>query len=358
MATSSTKTVGILFGMERTFPPALAEAIDRRGAGKVSAQLVRIGPVRQDRPAGYDVILDRISHEVPFYRSWLKAEAAMGTQVVNNPFWWTADDKFLDNVIARKAGVEVPRTVILPHKQHPPNTSSDSFSNLAYPIDWDDVFSYLGFPIFMKPANGGGWRDVHKVDDPAAFFAAYDRTHTLCMMAQEAIDFTEYFRCYVLGRETVRIMPYDPRQPFEKRYVLDGKGADPALLRRVERDALALCRALGYDFNTVEFAVRDGVPYAIDFMNPAPDCDSFSVGPANFEWVISHAADLLIDRALHPRPVELTGNWAAAAAVAAAPAGKPARDPGPWSRPSASAETPSKGTGRGGARGRTTRGTP
>jgi glutathione synthase/RimK-type ligase-like ATP-grasp enzyme len=316
MAKPSSRVVGILFGMERTFPPALAAAIDRLGQGKVTGRLVSVGPARQDRRAGYDVILDRISHEVPFYRTWLKAEAAMGTQVLNNPFWWTADDKFLDNVIALQAGVAVPRTVILPHKQHPPNTSADSFSNLAFPIDWDEVFGYLGFPIFLKPANGGGWRDVYKADDPAAFFAAYDRTHSLCMMAQEAIEFSSYFRCYVLGREHVRVMPYDPRRPSDRRYVLDAGDGDPALRARVERDALSLCRALGYDFNTVELAVRDGVPYAIDFMNPAPDCDVHSVGQANFDWVVSHAAALLVDRALHPRPLELTGTWTGAAAGA------------------------------------------
>ncbi|MGH9869821.1 MAG: ATP-grasp domain-containing protein [Candidatus Polarisedimenticolia bacterium] len=341
MSTSLARIVGILYGMERTFPPALAAEIDRRGGGKVAAQLVSVGPVRQDRTAGYDVILDRISHEVPFYRSWLKAEAALGTQVVNNPFWWTVDDKFLDNIIAHRVGVAVPRTVILPHKQHPPNTSSDSFSNLAYPIDWDAVFAYLGFPIFLKPAHGGGWKDVYKVNTPEEFFAAYDRTHTLMMMAQEAIEFREYFRCYVLGRERVRIMPYDPRQPFERRYVQDGAGTDPALLRRVERDAVALCRALGYDFNTVELAVRDGVPYAIDFMNPAPDCDSFSVGPASFEWVVSNAADLLIDRALHPRPLELTGDWTSTA---------------PWPpRPAPTEPLPSTEPGIKGTRGRAPR---
>jgi hypothetical protein len=203
----------------------------------------------------------------------------------------------------------VPRTVLLPHKEHPPNTSADSFGNLVFPVDWTQVFDYLGFPIFMKPAYGGGWKDVYKVDNQAEFFAAYDRTHSLCMMAQEAIDFTEYYRCYVLGREKVRAMRYDPKAPFERRYVRGGPAPLPALLARVERDALTLCRELGYDFNTVEFAVRDGVPYAIDFMNPAPDCDSFSVGPDNFAWVLAGAADLLIERAQRPRPLEIAGEW-------------------------------------------------
>ncbi len=303
------KTVGILYGMERTFPPALAEAVSRLSAGKVTAEPVRIGPLRQDLPPAYDVILDRISHEVPFYRTYLKCAAAMGAQVINNPFWWSADDKFLDNVVARAAGVAVPKTVLLPHKMHPPNTSSDSFTNLAFPIDWDGVFSHLGFPIFLKPADGGGWRDVYKVNDPAEFFRAYDQTHTLCMMAQEAIEFTEYYRCYGLGRDRVRVMRYDPKALFDRRYVRDAPPTGEKLLEKIEADCLTLCAELGYDFNTVEFAVRDGVPYAIDFMNPAPDCDSFSVGEENFQWVVTNAAEILIDRALHPRALESAGRW-------------------------------------------------
>jgi len=303
------KRIGILFGKERSFPPVLEEAINGRGDGDVVAEAVRIGPLRQDVRPGYDLLFDRISHEVPFYRTYLKTAIAMGAQVINNPFWWGTDDKFLNNVIARAEGVAVPRTVLLPHKKHPPNTSSESFSNLTYPIDWDAVFSYLGFPIFMKPADGGGWRDVYKVHDRAEFFAAYDQTHTLSMMAQEAIDFTEYYRCYVLGRERVRVMRYDPKAPFERRYARGAVPTEPGLLGRIERDCRTLCGALGYDFNTIEFAVRDGVPIAIDFMNPAPDCDLFSVGPDNFDWVLKNAAEILVDRVLHPRPFEATGSW-------------------------------------------------
>jgi glutathione synthase/RimK-type ligase-like ATP-grasp enzyme len=247
-----------LFGRERSFPPALEEEINRRGKTSVIAQAVRMGALRQDVAAPYDLIVDRISHEVPFYRTYLKAAIATGSQVVNNPFWWSADDKFLCNIVARAAGVAVPKTILLPHKQNPPNTSGESFTNLEFPLDWDAVFSHLGFPIFMKPADGGGWRDVYKVHDREAFFQAYDRTRALCMLAQESIEFTEYYRCYVLGRKRVRVMRYDPKAPFERRYVRNAPPTSPALLARIEKDCLALCDALGYDFNTVEFAVPAG----------------------------------------------------------------------------------------------------
>jgi glutathione synthase/RimK-type ligase-like ATP-grasp enzyme len=305
------RRIGILFGMERQFPPAIVERINAEGAGKVVAEPLQVGLVRQEDLPRYDLVLDRISHEVPFYRSYLKTAAARGVQVVNNPFWWSADDKFLGNVIAIEAGIAVPKTVLVPHKHHPPNTRSESFTNLEAPLDWEVMFEYLGFPIFLKPAHGGGWRDVYRAGDPEEFFSAYDGTRDVLMIAQEGIAFTEYYRCYVLGRERVRLMRYDPEAPFEHRYAKNAEPPPPELRQRLERDCRALCRALGYDFNTLEFAVRDGVPYAIDFMNPAPDCDRFSVGDENFEWVVGNSAASLIEQATNPRPLELAGDWPA-----------------------------------------------
>jgi hypothetical protein len=303
------KRIGLLFGMERTFPGALAEEVNRIGEGRVVCEPVSIGASIQDRRPPYDVILDRISHEVPFYRTFLKQCAFQGIQVVNNPFWFSADDKYTGNLIAMQSGVAVPKTALLPHQSHPPNTQAESYTNLKFPVDWDEVFAYLGFPIFMKPMDGGGWRDVHKCDNPDEFFKAYDSSHTLCMMAQEAIDFTDYFRCYVIGREHVHLMRYDPRQPHHARYVQDAPPLEPALKAKLERDCIALCTALGYDFNTVELAVRDGIPYAIDFTNPCPDADRKSVGEDNFAWVVQTSARFLVQRALEPRPFEITGTW-------------------------------------------------
>ena len=308
----SKKRIGILFGMEDTFPWALIDVInDRaRAAGEaIEASPVSIGAVRQDVPPAYDVILDRISHEVPFYRTFLKVAVAGGTDVINNPLWGAADDKFFDNVVALAANVAVPKTVLLPHKQHPPNTEAKSFRNLTW-VDWDGVFSYLGFPIFLKPAYGGGWKDVYKCDDREAFFTAYDQTRDLAMMAQEAIVFSEYYRCYVVGRSWVRIMPYAPDQPHALRYArAAGRTVPAAMAERITRDAMALCEALGYDLNTAEFAIRDGIPYAIDFMNAAPDADVHSVGEESFRWIVDAMADLLMERARRPRPFEPTGSW-------------------------------------------------
>jgi hypothetical protein len=304
------RQIGLLFGMEDTFPWAVVNAINARGRDRVEAKAVEISFLKDDGIFPYDLILDRISHEIPFYRTYLKCAAASGVKVVNNPIWWSADDKFFDNLVAKSVNVAVPRTILLPHKDYPPNTQAKSFRNMRW-VNWEEVFDYLGFPIFMKPAYGGGWKDVYKCDNKPEFFAAYDQTRDLTMMAQEAIEFDSYYRCYVLGRKRVHIMPYDPKQPHHLRYVQNPPPMDPQFEARILRDAIALCDALGYDMNTVEFAVRHGVPYAIDFMNCAPDADLHSVGQANFDWVVNNMAEVLIEIVTTERKLELTGSWPA-----------------------------------------------
>ncbi|HYU33566.1 MAG TPA: hypothetical protein VEW48_15535 [Thermoanaerobaculia bacterium] len=291
------KKIGILFGQEDTFPWAVIEKINSRKIDGIVAEPVRIERLAQGEPSGYAVIIDRISQDVPFYRAYLKNAALAGTAVVNNPFWWSADEKFFNNCLALKLGVAVPKTVLLPSNEHPPDTGPKSFRNLAYPLDWEGIFSYVGFPAYFKPFAGGGWKNVYRLNGPDEFFRVYGETGQLVMMLQEEIIFQEYFRCYCIDCKDVRIMQYDPRQPFHQRYVREGPPVAQELLDRVHGDVLELCRGLGYDFNTVEMAVRDGIPYAIDFCNPAPDADVNSVGQDNFDWVVDAAAGMAIRRA-------------------------------------------------------------
>lgn len=303
------KRVGVLFGMEDTFPGALVSRINEMNAG-VAAEFVTLGATRMDAAAGYDVIVDRISHDIPYYRSFLKNAVLGGTRVINNPFWWSADDKFFNYALAARLGVAIPRTVLLPSNQHPPNTTSRSMRNLHYPLDWKAVFDYVGWPAFLKPHAGGGWRHVYKCHDEKDFFHYYHLTGDLVMTLQEAVDFKEYVRCYCIGQEKVLVMHYDPRQPHENRYVKSPAPLEPALEERIVKDTLTICRVLGYDMNTVEFAVRDGIPYAIDFMNPAPDADYYSVGAENFAWVVNAMAELAVKRALEPPGAATEYRWA------------------------------------------------
>jgi len=295
------KKIGILFGQETTFPPAFVERVNSKNesakGGGITAEYVKIDKVVQGEANGYDVIIDRISQDVPFYRAMLKNAAMTGTAVINNPFWWSADDKFFNNALMTKLDVAVPKTVLLPSNQHPDDTNANSFRNLDYPLNWDAMFSYVGFPAFFKPFAGGGWKNVYRLESPDDFFKAYNETGQLVMMLQEEINFTEYFRCYCLDRKDVHVMRYDPKQPHHLRYIQKPKPIEKSMMEKILEAVLTINNTLGYDFNTVELAIRDGVPYAIDFCNPAPDADKVSVGEENFEWIVETAANMAIRRA-------------------------------------------------------------
>jgi len=291
------KKIGMLFGKERSFPMAFIERVNSKKIDGIIAEPVYIDKVMQGEPSGYAVIIDRISQDVPFYRAFLKNAALCGTAVINNPFWWSADEKFFNNCLATKIGVPVPKTVILPSKDLPTDTSNDSFSNLAYPLDWEGIFKYIGFPAYMKPFAGGGWKSVYQLNSIEEFFEKHAETEQLVMMLQEEIKFDEYYRCYCIGGKYVRIMPYEPRNPHALRYVANFSPS-PERYKLMEDIVLRICHYLGYDFNTVELAIRDGVPYAIDFCNPAPDAEVTSVGQENFDWVVETAANYAIEKAM------------------------------------------------------------
>lgn len=326
------KKIGVLHGMERTFPEAFVEEINKAGLKGISAEPVMVDIVEQGASADYAVIIDRISQDVPFYRAYLKNAASSGTAVINNPFWWSADEKFFNNALAVKLGVPVPKTVLLPSKERPNDTSDQSFSNLKFPLSWEKIFDYIGWPAYMKPHSGGGWKSVYKLHNMDEFFQSYGETDQLVMMLQEEIVFDEYYRCYCLDRKHVRIMQYEPRNPHHMRYVTDQGPASETLLKQIHDYVLKLNKALGYDFNTVEMAVRNGVPYAIDFCNPAPDADIASVGQENFEWVVEHAAKMAIERAKAMKPGKDNLTWgtfvsSAAATSAKAPKAAPRKAP-------------------------------
>ena len=294
---SNPRKIGILFGKERSFPMAFIEAVNRRNVPGIVAEPVRIDKVVQGESDHYAVIIDRISQDVPFYRAYLKNAALTGTAVINNPFWWSADEKFFNNCLAIRNGIPVPKTVLLPSRELPTDTSDQSFSNLAYPLDWHGIFNYVGFPAYMKPFAGGGWKNVYKLHHAEEFYQKHAETGQLVMLLQEEIVFSEYYRCYCIGGKYVRIMSYEPRNPHHLRYQADFHPSDERL-KEMEDIVLKINRILGYDFNTVELAIRDGIPYAIDFCNPAPDAEKGSVGEDNFNWVVDTAAGYAIERAL------------------------------------------------------------
>jgi hypothetical protein len=302
--------IGLLCGREHSFPPAFLERVNTLGAAHgISAEFLRLTGTKMGEPSGYRVIVDRISHEVEYFRAYLKHAVLEGTYVINNPFWWTADDKFFNYSVAQKLGVAVPKTVVLPQKGYPADIdlAPESLHNLGYPIDWDGLLDYVGRPAILKPYSGGGWKHVYKVHDRAELIAAYDGTAPYCMTLQQFIHFDQYVRCFTFGKTDIVPVAYDPHQ---RRYLVDHEYLSAELGARIVRDAQTLNNALGYEMNTIEFAVQDGIPYAIDFLNPAPDFERDRITPFYFDMCVQKMADMVIDRALNGKPQQTWPRWA------------------------------------------------
>jgi glutathione synthase/RimK-type ligase-like ATP-grasp enzyme len=288
--------IGVIVGREWSFPPAFIEEVNERKEGVV-AEFAKLGGTRMNEPCEYAVIVDRISHEVPYYRSFLKNAMLQGTHVVNNPFMWTADDKFFEASLATRLGVASPRTVVLPNKDYVPGiVHNESLRNLKYPVPWREHIDYLGgFPVVLKDAHGGGWKGVYVVQNDDELFWRYNESGLLTMVLQEYIKWDNYLRCMCIGQKDIFVAKYDP---INRRYLRHD--LDAAMHERVINDSLKLVRALGYDMNTIEWAIKDGVPYAIDFMNPAPDMDINSCGVEYHRWCVEKMADMCIRLAKQP----------------------------------------------------------
>ena len=191
---------------------------------------------------------------------------------------------------------------MLPQKSYVEGVVSESLRNLEYPLDWKSIADYVGFPAFMKPFWGGGWKNVYKVHNMEELIWCFDQTGELGMILQEGIQFDKYCRCICLGQKNIKVIRYEPGNPFHMRYVVEDPDAffGEELHERIVRDCNHPYEfSLGYDMDTAEFAVRDGIPYAIDWLNPAPDMDYHSITPTYFEWVVENMANLVIERALN-----------------------------------------------------------
>jgi hypothetical protein len=306
---AATRVVGLLCGREYSFPPAFIQRVNELGGPHgIAGAMVTLSGTKMDDAARYRVIVDRISHEVEYYRGAMKHAVLQGTYVINNPFWWTADDKYFNYSVMSKLGVAIPRTVLLPQKGYPPeiDLTAESLHNLTYPIDWDGLLDYVGRPAILKPYSGGGWKHVYKVENKQDLLEAYDRTSPYCMTLQQFIDFDHYVRCFTFGKTDITPVAYDPKQ---RRYLVEHEYLSAEVGARVVRDAQLINLALGYEMNTIEFAIKGEVPYAIDYLNPAPDFERDRITPFYFSHVVEKMAHLAVDRALNGHPAQCWPRW-------------------------------------------------
>lgn len=281
-------SVGIISGKEVFTTAILAELNSRPG---VRAEWLSLGPQSLQEECPYDVVIDRLSHCYEFYQAYLKRAALSGTYVINNPFRFLCDDKFFNYGLAQKLGVPVPKTVLLPSREYDDRVlDRDDLHNLQEEFDWESVLETVGLPAIIKPYDGYGWREVYRVDSLEEVIKVYEESMMDVMMLQEFIDFEHYVRCFVVGGEAVLPTRYNPTT---REYIVDHQHLSPQLGEQIVSSCRTLCRALGYDVNTVEFAIRDGVPYAIDFMNPVPEAKPNVITPVYFSWLVNHLCNFV-----------------------------------------------------------------
>ncbi|GMU56125.1 MAG: hypothetical protein AMXMBFR33_52710 [Candidatus Xenobia bacterium] len=299
--------IGILRGRENSFPEALIATINSMNEG-VEAEWIGLGGTAMGEPCPYRVILDRISHEVPYYQVYLKQASLQGTYVINNPFWVHVDDKFLGYSLAEKMGIPVPRTSVLPNKEYIDDINAQSLRNL-WPIDWEFRLQQVGLPCIMKPAFGGGWKNVHKITSIEEAIKHYEESGQLTMMLQEFIEWDDYIRCLCIGAKHARSIRYIPRPHGMGEYVQDLSVLNPKHAKLAEEYSIRFNKVIGYDMNAMEFAIKGDKLYAIDITNYVCDMDYKSLRDAHFGWAVHTMSKFLIDKAKSKQHNKPCANW-------------------------------------------------
>lgn len=295
MSSKETKRIGLLVGSEKEWPDAFIKAVANRP--DVTAELVKIDATFLDEPVNYDVIVDRISHDIPYYRAYLKYALLQGAYVINNPFTWSADSKFFGSAMVRELGFKTPRTAILPNKEVEIEANPDTFRNLNYPMDWEAIIEYVGVPAIFKDVHTGGRPPVYRVSDVDDLLQRYDESGTRTKILQQIIDSDTHVHCLVIGQEKVLPLPFDLGNG---RYLPEPTAHDADLHQYLRESALKITKAFGYDINMVEFVIKDGDPFVINGSNPAPIIDTTLMTPSQFSWCVTHTVELAVNRAHTP----------------------------------------------------------
>lgn len=277
--------IGIMRGREESFPEAVKAYINSKKG--YTCEWVQVGGTSMGEKNPFHVIMDRISHEVPYYQVYLKQASMQGTYIVNNPFWMNADDKFFGYSLAQSMGIPVPKTIVLPNREYIDDINEQSLRNM-WPIDWKARLEEVGLPCIMKPAFGGGWKSVHKIESIEDAIQKWNESGQLTMMLQEFIEWDDYIRCLTIGWKHTRPIRYIPRPHGLGEYVQDLSVLNPEHARKAAEYSIRFNEVIGYDMNALEFAVKDDVVYAIDITNYVCDMDFKSLKEAHFGWAVEH----------------------------------------------------------------------
>jgi len=302
-----TRRIGLSLGADICWPICFEEILGRLKLGirlgedtlSFEASRVTIEPFDLRQPVRYDLVIDRLTHWYHTSREWIKKAVVLNdTYVFNNPWSIQSNEKHTSYCAMMRLGLAVPETWMLPPKAYEKTADLEpTLARYAQLFDLGEIGARLGYPLFMKPYDGGGWVGVTKIDDEAQLRAAYEASGTKVMHLQAAVLPYEYFvRCVGLGPQT-RVVNYDPGAPLHDRYRMERGFLAPAAQAELEDITLTINAFFGWDFNSCEALLQDGQWHPIDFANACPDSQVTSLHyhfpwliKANLRWAIFCAA--------------------------------------------------------------------
>lgn len=292
------KLIGILIGKESDFPKAFIKTVNHRNTS-VTAELAKLSYTQMDGATNYNVIVDRISHIVPYYRSFLEFAVLHNSYIINNPFRWSVDSRFIGTAVVNLLGLKSPRTIILPNKYIERDAVPDTFRNLEYPMDWDAIIDYVGVPAIFKNNSMGGRQETYRVHSVDELLEWYDASGTRTKILQQVIDSDTHIHSFVVGHKKVMSLSFSRQDNHYKPEIISNKNKLGAQLADA---AIRITEAYQYDVNMVEFVVKNDEIYVINGTNPAPQISYELMTKEQFFWCVDEIAELAIERALRPLP--------------------------------------------------------
>jgi len=301
MSRDGKKLVGFIIGREHDMPETVINIINDRYP-TIQAEMVKIGGTFLDEPVPYDVIIDRMSHEIPYFRTYVKYAALKGCYIINDPFVWSVDTKFMAGTITERLNVLTPRTAVLPNKDIGTDTVSDSFRNLVYPMNWQAIIDYIGGPAIFKDVRSGGRRFSHRVNSVDELIQRYDESGTRTMILQQVIESNHQYHCMVIGHEKTLLMPYSLDSG---RYFVEATKPDEKVVSHMTNVAVQIAKIYGYDINMTEFVINGDDVYLINATNPSPLINRELMVEDQFNWICEAIAELAALRVKNPVPMKL-----------------------------------------------------
>jgi len=310
--TATRHMIGLLLGTEDDWPTAFEEILRRLGAvdgpgGRhaFDTERITIEPFSlRDRPR-YDLVIDRLAYWYYHPREWLKKVALMdGVYLLNSPFTFQSMEKHAAYCAMMRLGLKVPETVLVPYK-HPVDNARYAYTASRYnkAFDLDAVAERIGYPLFMKPYDGGAWRGVSRIRNNAELHAAYDASGEMLMHLQKAVDFDVFARSLSIGPETM-VMRFQPDQPMHNRYAVEHDFLSPEVGQEVVTIGRLVNAFFRWEFNSCETLVKDGEVYPIDYANACPDVALTSLH-YYFPWAMKALVKWCVFALVTGRPARL-----------------------------------------------------